>query len=126
MTRIAAIYALTLLLSGTVFAKEDSLSCKVIDDGIEKIQCTFVTTRKDTARETLFHWHSESHPQDDRERTIMLPANHGSVYDYRYLRGRAQGIWRVTVILTESGGHETSVSHHFLLEGSRIVNEDSK
>jgi hypothetical protein len=103
------------------FAQEPSLSCDVVNDGVEKIQCTFTAPRKNEERETTFYWHSESHPQDDREHTIILPAGHGSVYDYRYLRGRAQGIWTVTVTLTHSDGSETEVSHHFTLEDTNIV-----
>lgn len=123
MTNIAVIAVTSLFLVQTVFAQQSSLSCETIDDGIEKIQCTFVTQRKKSEREVQFNWHSESHPQDDRERSIVLPANHGSVYDYRYLRGRAPGIWRVSVTLTNNDGTETSVSHHFLLEDNKIINE---
>jgi hypothetical protein len=112
-----------LLVAFTVFAQESTLSCEVVDDGIEKIKCTFVTSRKDETREAVFHWHSESHPQDDRERNVDLPPNHGSVYDYRYLRGRAQGIWTVEVTLTDGEGKAFDTSHRFLLEDNRIVNE---
>lgn len=123
MTKFAAAGMFSLGLAVFGFADESSLVCEVIDDGIEKIQCTFVTPRKNEARETTFYWHSESFPQDDRERSITLPANHGSVYDYRFLRGRAQGIWNVTVTLTDTDGSVSERSHHFLLEDNRIVNE---
>lgn len=126
MTNIAAIAVTLLFLARAVFAQESTLSCETIDDGIEKIQCTFVTQRKNVERNVEFHWHSESHPQDDRERFIILPVNHGSVYDYRYLRGRAPGIWRVSVTLTDADGTEISVSNHFLLEKNKIVNEAQK
>ena len=101
----------------------DTIQCEVIDDGIEKIKCTFKTKRKAQERTTTFYWHSESHPQDDRERTIDLPANHGSVYDYRYLRGRAPGIWHVTVSLEGANGSTTETEHYFLLEDNKIINQ---
>lgn len=112
-----------LLLTFVPFAlaDENGILCEVIDDGNEKIQCTFSTTRKESDRQTTFYWHSETHPQDDRERSILLPALHGSVYDYRYLRGRAQGSWIVTVTLTDAEGTETEFSHAFTLEDGAIV-----
>ncbi len=113
-----------LLLTGIVFpVLADTIRCEVIDDGIEKIKCIFETKRKAEERTTTFLWHSESHPQDDRERTIDLPANHGSVYDYRYLRGRAPGIWRVSVTLTSENGTLSRTEHYFLLEDNKIINQ---
>lgn len=121
MSRKAVMSVWMFFAVGSAFAQEPSLTCDVVNDGTEKIQCTFVTPRKNEARETTFYWHSESHPQDDRERIITLPAGHGSVYDYRYLRGRAQGTWTVTVSITDADGSETEVSHHFTLEDTTIV-----
>ena len=110
-----------LLFTTAVFAQESSVHCGVFDDGIEKIQCTLVTPRKNEARSATFYWHSEAYPQDDRERELTLPANHGSVYDYRYLRGRAEGSWTVTVTLTGADGKETETSSLFSLENGTIV-----
>lgn len=126
MAKLLAFAATSLLLVTSVLAQNSAVSCETLDDGIEKIKCTFVTQRKNIQREVTFQWHSESHPQDDRERSIALPANHGSVYDYRYLRGRAPGIWNVSVTLTDADGNEETVSHHFLLEDNKIINEAKK
>ncbi|WP_345985514.1 hypothetical protein WCX49_13110 [Sulfurimonas sp. HSL-1656] len=105
----------------TLSAGEDTVHCEVLDDGVEKIQCTFVTPRKDREREVVFHWHSDEFPQDDREHTIMLPARNGSVYDYRYLWGRAEGMWTVTATLTEEDGSEREASRRFSLQGGKLA-----
>gem|GEM_PF-460177 len=123
MSRVGFL-ALSLVFAVSLRA-QDSIVCDIRDDGIEKLVCTFKTKRKNVPRSATFFWHSETHPQDDRERTIELPANHGSVYDYRYLRGRAQGVWTLTVRLEDSDGSVTETEHHFLLENEQLVNESN-
>jgi len=110
-----------MLYTAAALAQEPSVLCEVLDDGIEKIQCTFVAPRKNEERTAAFYWHSEAYPQDDRERELSLPANHGSVYDYRYLRGRAEGSWTVTVTLTDAEGNTTETSCLFSLEDGKII-----
>jgi len=110
-------------ISGSV-ALADSIGCHVQNDAIEKIVCTYKTARKNVDRNVTFLWHSRSYPQDDRERTIVLPALHGSVYDYRYLRGRAQGVWKVVATLEEPDGSTKETEHHFLLENDRLIEEE--
>ena len=124
MGKVVGISVLTLVFATAVVAGESSVTCEILDDGTEKIQCTLVTPRKNEARETTFYWHSEAYPQDDRERQLSLPANHGSVYDYRYLRGRAQGDWKITVTLTDADGSETETTCRFQLQDDKIVQAD--
>lgn len=121
MNRWIATGALALLAVTSVPVIASTLTCSVLDDGVEKIQCKLVTPRKNEAREADFIWHSEAFPQDDRERLLTLPANHGSVYDYRFLRGRAAGMWTVTVTLTEADGNQTDTSCQFKLEDDNIT-----
>ena len=109
-----------MLFAVSAFAQESSVQCEVFDDGVEKIQCTFMTPREDVERTVTFQWHSDAFPQDDRERELSLPATHGSVYDYRYLRGRAEGSWNVTVTMTDPDGNETEASCTFVLENGKI------
>lgn len=77
--------------------KNSSVACEIVEDDHKKIQCTFITDRRSEDRTVIFAWHSSSTPQDDRERTIILSAGHGSVYDYRYYYGRATGEWEISV-----------------------------
>ena len=96
------------LFSLTLFAK-DALICEVVnEDEILKIKCIYETARKDHDRNISLAWTSPSTPQDDRFKTIVLPANHGSVYDFRYFDGRADGSWTISAT-DESSGEVTTI-----------------
>ena len=66
----------------------------------ERIYCTYFLDRSDNqnGKEVEFHWISPNSPDDDRIRHFRIPPQHGSVYDYRFLPGRAEGTWRVEVV----------------------------
>jgi hypothetical protein len=91
----------SLLLSSTATAisaeTSNSLECQILDEGDKIIRCTYHTTRVAHDRPITFSWRSVKTPQDDRERTIVLKAYNGSLYDYRYYYGRAPGVWNVSV-----------------------------
>jgi hypothetical protein len=92
---------MSLLLSSAVMADpvgtSGSLECQILDNDDRIIRCTYFSERADHDRPITFSWRSVKTPQDDRERTIVLKANHGSLYDYRYYYGRAPGVWNVSV-----------------------------
>jgi hypothetical protein len=71
------------------------IACDIVEEDDKIIRCTYSSTRLAHDRTIRFVWRSETTPQDDRERTFVLPARYGSVYDYRYFYGRAPGLWRV-------------------------------
>lgn len=73
--------------------KPNNLVCSV---GATKISCKLKLKRVNQNREAEFDWKSP-HGKDDREREIELPANHATVYDVRYKKGRAEGLWHVVV-----------------------------
>ena len=77
--------------------KPNNLVCSV---GATKVSCKLTLKRIDEAREAEFDWKSP-HGKDDREREIDLPANHATVYDVRYKKGRAEGLWHVVVDVGE-------------------------
>ena len=83
------------------FAQEtsstDSIICEVLGEGSKRIQCTFFSQRVSYDRNITFDWKSPSLEKDHRERKIILNANHGSLYDFRYYYGRAPGEWQVCV-----------------------------
>ena len=74
-------------------AKSEALVC--LDEG-DKITCKLVTKRVDRDREVEFEWESPN-GKDDREREMVLPANHASIFDMRSKAGRAKGTWKVEV-----------------------------
>jgi len=82
----------------------DALLCKVVnEDDILKIKCTYKTTRTSYDRNISIAWTSPSAPQDDRFKTVLLPAHHGSAYDFRYFDGRADGSWTISATDEKTG-----------------------
>ena len=77
--------------------KEEALICIDADD---KITCKLLTKRVNKEREVEFEWKSPN-GKDDREREMILPANHASVYDARSKKGRVKGVWEVEVELED-------------------------
>lgn len=97
LTLIASLLLSDLYASQTDGLQDGDLTCEVLLDTHKRIQCTYTGTRSPVDRELIFIWHSTETPHDDRERSILIKANHGSVYDYRYYYGRAIGVWEVSV-----------------------------
>jgi len=93
------LYLSLLLLVPSLHA--DKVQCEIRS---EKIYCTYILDRSDTYKEraVAFHWLSPRSPEDDRIRHFRIPPGYGSVYDYRFLPGRAKGKWRVVVVNTEN------------------------
>ena len=110
-----SIFFLSLLLGVSMFAKEDdSLVCEILGEGIKRIQCTYFTSRASQDRNITFLWQSPSIHDDQRERTILLDTDHGSLYDYRYYYGRAPGDWEVVV----KEGEQILADANFTIEES--------
>ncbi len=96
-------FSLLMFLAISLFAA-DALVCNVVnEDEILKIKCIYKTTRTDYDRNISMAWTSPSTPQDDRFKTILLPAHHGSTYDYRYFDGRADGSWTISATDEKTG-----------------------
>jgi len=75
--------------------KNEALICL---DQDEKITCKLLTKRVKKERSVLFEWKSPN-GKDNRERKMILPANHASIFDSRYKKGRVKGQWKVEVEL---------------------------
>lgn len=101
-------FTLFITFTLTLFATE-ALLCKVVnEDEILKIKCIYKTARKDYDRNITMAWTSPSTPQDDRFKTVLLPAQHASAYDFRYFDGRADGAWTISAT-DDSTGKVTSI-----------------
>lgn len=77
--------------------KDLTLVC--LDEG-DKVTCKLVTKRVNKDREVEFEWKSPD-GKDDREREMVLPANHASIFDVRHKKGRVKGVWTVEVELDD-------------------------
>ncbi|MDA3945559.1 MAG: hypothetical protein PF439_02625 [Helicobacteraceae bacterium] len=77
--------------------KNELLIC--LDEN-EKITCKLMTKRVNSDRKVVFEWKSPN-GKDDRERDMVLPANHASIFDLRHKAGREKGKWKVTAELDD-------------------------
>jgi hypothetical protein len=83
--------------------KDEVLIC--LDEG-SKITCKLMTKRVNKDRDVEFEWESPN-GKDDRERDMILPAGHASIFDSRDKKGRVKGVWTVEV---EIGDEEVSTT----------------
>lgn len=112
------LYTVSFAGGANLFA--DEVQCSVEKDSVKIIKCTYVSERMDHERVIEFEWHSERVPYDDRKRSIVLPARHGSLYDFRYLEGRAEGKWRVSARVRDLNGSEEVTESSFTLRGGSL------
>lgn len=75
---------------------EPSVDCLILQDE-NSIICKFQTNRLNIDQEIVVQWID---PQGDisRSRNMIVPAGHGSIYDFRYINGRLSGDWVFKVI----------------------------
>jgi hypothetical protein len=78
---------------------EPSVDCLILQDE-NSIICKFETNRIAEDQDIVLQWID---PQGDvsRSRNMIVPAGHGSIYDYRYINGRLLGSWSFKVIENE-------------------------
>lgn len=95
------ILLLSFLLVGTISlnAKSDtstnSADCLIIKDE-NSIICKYTNTRANEDRTVFLEWINPNE-EISRKREVIVPAGHGSVYDFRYIEGRTKGIWTFKV-----------------------------
>jgi hypothetical protein len=108
---------LIFLLPVLLFAS--NISCKIEE---QKIICTYFIDRSDNVKglSVEFFWHSPN-GEDDRVKVFKVPEYHGSVYDYRFLPGRAVGRWRV--VATELENNKTSETFFDINESEDFFEE---
>jgi len=81
------------------YDQEPKVDCLILEDE-NSIICKFESQRSVEDQSIIVQWID---PQGDvsRSRDMIVPAGHGSVYDYRYIKGRLSGIWTFKVILAD-------------------------
>jgi len=90
-----------LILLCTVFlsfinASENKADCIILEDE-NSIICKYSHERIPLEKKITVKW-IEPDGSVTRIRDMIIPALHGSVYDFRYVNGRTNGIWTFTVI----------------------------
>jgi len=92
-------YLVTALLffSTLLFAEDDKrVDCILLEDE-NSIICKYMTPRVDFEKTVTIQW-LDPNNEVSRERVMIIPSFHGSIYDYRYLQGRLKGTWTFKVI----------------------------
>jgi len=92
----------TLFFFSTIFAEtidEDtrySADCLILKDE-NSIVCKYIHDRSEEDKEIQVQW-IDPDGETSRDRTVLIPAGHGSIYDFRYISGRLPGVWQFKVI----------------------------
>lgn len=79
--------------------KESSVDCLILKDE-NSIICKFETNRSVEDQTIIAQWIDPS-GEVSRSREMIVPAGHGSIYDYRYIKGRTVGTWTFKIILED-------------------------
>lgn len=74
----------------------NSVDCLILQDE-DSIVCKYIHERIQTDKEIIVKW-VDPQGEISRERTLVIPAGHGSIYDFRYVEGRKKGLWQFKVI----------------------------
>ena len=91
-------YFLPLLLTFsfiTFLQAKSDVDCLILEDE-NSIICKFTHDRVSYNKIINVQW-IEPDNTITRKREMIIPSNHGSIYDYRYKQGRTKGIWTFKV-----------------------------
>ena len=91
------IFLTIITLNTTLFSSSaNTADCLILHDE-NSIVCKYTHLRKDSDTNITVQW-IEPTGEMTREKFLVIPATHGSVYDYRYIKGRTKGEWTFKVI----------------------------
>ena len=88
---------------------ENNADCIILKDE-NSIICKYTQKRINEEKHVQFNW-IDPIGIISRQRTMIIPAGHGSVYDFRYISGRATGKWTFEVI-----DNNVSYKTNFIIE----------
>jgi hypothetical protein len=97
-TSIVLLLGFLICLSASEIAdySDSKADCLILKDE-NSIICKYTHKRINSDKVIQFQW-IEPNGVISRQRDMIIPAGHGSVYDYRYKTGRTQGEWTFKVI----------------------------
>lgn len=93
-----------LFLSVSLFAEAieeetNKVDCLILQDE-NSIICKYEHERLEEEKIINVQW-IDPQGEISRERELIIPAGHGSVYDFRYIEGRMKGSWQFKVLDNE-------------------------
>ncbi len=68
------------------------VDCLILEDE-NSIICKYTHERQEEEKEIVVQWIDPS-GNLSRERRLIIPPGHGSIYDFRYIEGRQKGLWQ--------------------------------
>jgi hypothetical protein len=77
-------------------SKKSSVDCLILEDE-NSIICKYEHERMEEDKEIKIQWVNPL-GKISRDRIIIIPAGHGSIYDFRYIDGREKGLWKFKAI----------------------------
>lgn len=97
MKLLQTFFIFFVLSHSLLFALEQNsgVDCLILEDE-NSIVCKYTHTRVDFDKDILVEW-IEPDGTVSRSRQMKIPAMHGSIYDYRYIKGRTLGEWSFRV-----------------------------
>ena len=75
---------------------DPSVECFILEDE-NSIICKFETNSTNKDKHIIVQW-IDPLGEISRTRNMLVPAGNGSIYDYRYIKGRVSGEWTFKVI----------------------------
>lgn len=75
---------------------KNNVDCLILEDE-NSIICKYTHKRQEKEKEIIVQW-IDPNNNLSRERTLIIPPGHSSVYDFRYIEGRAKGIWKFKLL----------------------------
>lgn len=94
--RFVYLLLLSVLFVSFANAEENKVDCLILEDE-NSIICKYSHERISVEKNITMRW-IEPDGSVTRIREMIIPAYHGSVYDYRYIDGRTPGEWTFSVI----------------------------
>ena len=92
MKKLLYIVIMTIIFNINLVANDDNkVDCIILEDE-NSIICKYMTNRISDDKMVTFSW-IEPSGVISRTKEVNILAGHGSVYDFRYLKGRTHGIW---------------------------------
>ncbi len=96
MRRFLYILVIVFIVNISLNANDNAeVDCLILEDE-NSIICKYIHKRVSYEKTVIFDW-IEPNGEITRTRELTIPAGHGSVYDFRYIKGRTQGIWTLKV-----------------------------
>jgi len=96
---IRVLILIFIIMLGNLFAiynSDKKVDCIILKDE-NSIICKYIHKRVNKITKVKFQW-IEPDGKISRKRDMQIPAGHGSIYDYRYIKGRTKGQWTFKVI----------------------------